>query len=82
MIIKSIDIKVLEDNLFEVLLGTSCGHILHGCYMAQPSQGDLSMIDQFDQIIEIDDMEPIVDIKIVKLKNFISILAVSPTKLN
>ena len=28
------DIKVLEDNLFEVLLGTDNGNILHGCYMA------------------------------------------------
>ena len=82
MIIKSIDIKVLEDNLFEVLLGTACGHILHGCYMAQPREGDCQTIDPFDCLIEIDDMEPIVDIKIVALKNFISILAVSPTKLN
>ena len=36
MIIKSLDMKVIEDNLFEVILGTACGHILHGCYMAQP----------------------------------------------
>lgn len=34
MIIKSIDIKNLEDKLFEIVLGTACGHILHGCYMA------------------------------------------------
>lgn len=33
-------------------------------------------------MIEIGDSEPIVDIKIVAIKNFISILAVSPTKLN
>jgi len=33
-------------------------------------------------MIEIDDMEPIVDIKIVKIKKFLSVLAVSPTKLH
>ena len=82
MNIKSIDIKVLEDNLFEVLLGTDCGHILHGCYMAQPREGDCQVIDQFDLLIEIEDTEPIVDIKIVVIKNLISILAVSPTKLH
>ena len=82
MNIKSIDIKVLEDNLFEVLLGTDCGHILHGCYMAQPREGDCQVIDQFDLLIEIEDTEPIIDIKIVVIKNLISILAVSPTKLH
>ena len=50
--------------------------------MAQPREGDCQIIDQFDCLIEIDDMEPIIDIKIVSIKNFISILAVSPTKLN
>ena len=82
MIIRSMDIKVLEDNLFEVLLGTIDGHILHGCYMAQPREGDCQTIDPFDDIIAIDDMEPIIDLKIVSIKGFISILAVSPTKLN
>ena len=36
MTLKSIDIKVIEDNLFELVAGTSEGHILHACYMAQP----------------------------------------------
>ena len=36
MIIKSIEVSTLEDNLFEILLGTGCGHILHGCYLASP----------------------------------------------
>ena len=36
MIIKSIEVSILEDNLFEILLGTGCGHILHGCYLANP----------------------------------------------
>ena len=85
MVIKSIDIKVFEDSddkLFEVVLGTACGHILHGCLMAEPHEGNCQIIDKFDQLIEIDDMEPIVDIKIVKIKTFVSIIAVSPTKLN
>ena len=34
MVIKAIDIKVIEDNLFEIIIGTKTGQILHGCYMA------------------------------------------------
>ena len=82
MMIKSIDIKPLDDLLFEVLLGTACGHILHGCYMARPREGDCQIIDPFVQMIENEDGEPILDIKIVTIKTFLSILAVSPTKLN
>ena len=55
MTLKSIDIKVIEDNLFELVAGTSEGHILHACYMAQPQQGDCSTIEKFDRVIEIED---------------------------
>ena len=34
--ISCIAIKVIEDELFEVLLGTSTGHILHGCILSEP----------------------------------------------
>ncbi len=34
MVITAIDIKVIEDNLFEIIIGTKTGQILHGCYMA------------------------------------------------
>jgi len=77
MVIKSIDIKVIEDPLFEIVLGTKDGQILHGCYMAQPREGTCTIIEKFDTLITIDEQETIEDIKIVKLKEFISIVAVS-----
>ena len=45
MHLKSIDIKVIEDNLFEMVVGTSEGHILHACYMGAILQwlGDTTM---------------------------------------
>lgn len=81
MTLKSIDIKVIEDNLFELVAGTSNGEILHACYMAQPSMGDCSTIEKFDKVIEIDDQEPIEDIKIIKVNDFVSIIAASSNKL-
>ena len=79
--ISCIAIKVIEDELFEVLLGTSTGHILHGCLLFEPKTGKLTIIENFNCLLELERGKPVLDISIVNFKNFIVLLAVNDTNL-
>ena len=86
--LKSIDILRFEDNnphateqVFEVLIGTEDGHILHGTICSKATRtGNVEVIKAFSTVIETQ-FESIADIKIVKINTFVLVLACSETVL-
>ena len=86
--LKSIDILKVEDNnpnaieqVFEVLIGTEDGHILHGAIESKATRaGNIEVIKPFSSVIETS-YESISDIKIAQINSFVLVLAVSETML-
>ena len=67
--------------MFEVLIGTEDGHILHGAIESKATRaGNIEVIKPFSSVIETS-YESISDIKIAQINSFVLVLAVSETML-
>ena len=77
---------MVEDNdpealeqVFEVLIGTEDGHILHGAIESKATRaGKCDIIKEFSTVMETQ-FESISDIKIARINSFVLVLAVSET---
>ena len=84
--LKSIDIsKAIGDDsteaVLDVLIGTEDGHILHGAVETKGTRaGNFTVVSQFRSVMETQ-YEPVLDIKIAKINDFVLVLAASETML-
>ena len=75
-------------------MGTSTGHILHGCLLSVPEKekedgcplsvpekAKVCVIEPFNCLLELELGKPVLDIKIVYVNKFVAVLAVNDTNL-
>ena len=67
--------------MLDVLIGAEDGHILHGAIETKGTRaGNIEVLRPFSSVIETS-FEPILDIKVTRIKKFILVLAVTETML-
>lgn len=64
-----------------MLLGSEDGYLIHGVVETDPRTGAVEVFENFKVVLETLDFQPILDIKITKVKNDFLTLAVSSTSL-
>ena len=62
--------------MFEVVLGGDDGQLYFGAVIVNPENGQIEYLEEFQAVVQTPEYNPIIDIKMTKIKDVYLILAI------